>query len=268
MRGVPKAPFVLWQRKQPGGPPVRTIYIATQSLESDPRGALAGPRKTRIPHGRKSRHDLCSVAAGPVLPTRPLLRSGRLRARPLRGFTLLEVVTTVIIVGILTAAALPGFAERMRDRRTNQAAQEIALMYRTARARAMGRGAAQLVRFLTANRPQGELRLLEAVQPTAVAPALARRRSPTVSRWARAPTFPSPPARRRRSSGASRPPRPWQGRATHAWSTTSPPAPWTPTARSSSRSPSAEAPRGRRTSVSRRRGARSIARRPPGPSPR
>jgi len=51
------------------------------------------------------------------------------------------------MIGILVALGIPTIGAQMRDRRTNQAAHEVALLYREARSVAMGRGAAVLVRY-------------------------------------------------------------------------------------------------------------------------
>jgi len=53
----------------------------------------------------------------------------------------------VVIITALTALAIPSILKQMRDRRTRQAAEEIAAIYRQARLRALGRGSAVLVRY-------------------------------------------------------------------------------------------------------------------------
>lgn len=59
-------------------------------------------------------------------------------------------MVVVIIIGILATIAVPQIATRMRDRRAATTSQEIALLYRNARVRAMGRGYSVLVRYTTA----------------------------------------------------------------------------------------------------------------------
>jgi len=76
-------------------------------------------------------------------------------------------MVVVLIIGILAALALPQITARMRERRANQAAQQIALIYRNARLRAMGRGFSVLVNY---NAGTGTFRVLETL-PTGCTPS-------------------------------------------------------------------------------------------------
>lgn len=53
----------------------------------------------------------------------------------------------ILIITVFAGLSIPSIVGQMRDRRVQQAAREIALMYRQARLRAIGRGSAVLVRF-------------------------------------------------------------------------------------------------------------------------
>jgi prepilin-type N-terminal cleavage/methylation domain-containing protein len=76
-----------------------------------------------------------------VLRCGPPLRPGRSR-----GFTLIELMAVVVIITVFAALALPSMVVQMRDRRVQEAARRIGLVYRQARLRALGRGSAVLVR--------------------------------------------------------------------------------------------------------------------------
>ncbi len=53
----------------------------------------------------------------------------------------------ILIITVFAALAIPSAVVQMRDRRVQESARRIALMFRQARLRALGRGAAVLVRF-------------------------------------------------------------------------------------------------------------------------
>src|SRR5882672_4231405 len=110
------------------------------------------------------RHGACcspSLVKSTLHPKRTARGTSR---RHQAGFTLLEMMIVVVTVGVLAAMGLPSIAARMRDRRANQAAHEISLLYRRARAMAMGRGGAVLVRFDSSG--QGSVELREALNGT------------------------------------------------------------------------------------------------------
>lgn len=79
-----------------------------------------------------------------------------------RGFTLIELLAVVLIITVFAGLAIPAAVVQLRDRRIQESARQIALVYRQARLRAMGRGAAVLVRFRDEN-----FTVLEARQGTA-----------------------------------------------------------------------------------------------------
>ncbi len=71
-------------------------------------------------------------------------------------------MVVVVMIGVLVTLAIPSIATQMHDRRMNQAAHEIALLYRQARSIAMGRGAAVMVRFDAKAESRGAVEVREA----------------------------------------------------------------------------------------------------------
>jgi len=102
------------------------------------------------------------------MPPAPAIRAHaffQAHRRGARGFTLIELIVVVVIIGILAVLATPAITEQMRDRRANQASQEIANFYRGARMRALGRGSSVLVRYRkdATGAPAGSLEVWEAI---------------------------------------------------------------------------------------------------------
>jgi len=88
-----------------------------------------------------------------------------------RGFTLIELMVVVVIIAILAVIAVPLFAQRFRQQRVLQSAQTVAELYRGARARALGRGAAIVVTLTPNAAGQGTVDVLEGVQGNTAANA-------------------------------------------------------------------------------------------------
>jgi len=78
-----------------------------------------------------------------------------------RGFTLIELMVTVVIISVISALATPGILRRVDSYKTRSAAEQIASTFRLARLRAMGRGAAVVVRYQGST---GTVTVLEGVQ--------------------------------------------------------------------------------------------------------
>ncbi len=98
-----------------------------------------------------------------------MIASIRDRRAHLRGFTMIELLAVIAFIGFVVAAAAPSWVEVTRDRRVDNAALNIADVFRTARARAMGRHSATMVRWdagiaiPTPALPQGHFTVREGV---------------------------------------------------------------------------------------------------------
>jgi type IV fimbrial biogenesis protein FimT len=64
-----------------------------------------------------------------------------------RGFTLIELMVVVLIITVVAGLAAPSAVVQMKERRVQEAARQIAILYREARLQAVGTGAATLLRY-------------------------------------------------------------------------------------------------------------------------
>ena len=111
----------------------------------------------RLNHGRLTiRHENCRelLSFGSLGPTPPRIHMATLamfahrrsRLRP-RGFTLVELMIVVCIIALFAGIAAPAVVGQVRDQRTVKSVQTVMNMFREARARSLGRGAAILVGY-------------------------------------------------------------------------------------------------------------------------
>jgi prepilin-type N-terminal cleavage/methylation domain-containing protein len=83
------------------------------------------------------------------------------------GFSLIELMVVVILIGILAVIAAPSMSQARFDRHCFDDAASIAELFRSARTRAIGRGAATLVLMGPGSANRGRFELYEAQVTTA-----------------------------------------------------------------------------------------------------
>ncbi|MBI1732628.1 MAG: GspH/FimT family pseudopilin [Gammaproteobacteria bacterium] len=82
------------------------------------------------------------------------LKPGPLK-RTVRGFTLIELMITIAVVGVLLGVALPSFQETMKSQRAKSVASDLHLSYLLARSEALKRSASIDMRATGGNWTQG-----------------------------------------------------------------------------------------------------------------
>jgi len=77
-------------------------------------------------------------------------------------------MVVVVAVGVLAVLAIPSIDLQLKSNRTHRAAQEVAMLYRQARVRALGRGSAILFRYTKNEAGDGIVEVREALTPPLV----------------------------------------------------------------------------------------------------
>jgi len=95
------------------------------------------------------------------------VRSPSIRRRAQGGFSLIELMVVIVIVGILAAMAIPTMLQSRLDRNAYDDAGAIMQLFRSARTRAVARGGAVLISMTSSSGDRGTFQTWEAVSANA-----------------------------------------------------------------------------------------------------
>lgn len=99
------------------------------------------------------------IAAGRIESMRASSQGWARAGRPRAGFTIVELMVVVSIIGVMSAAVIPALGELRTDGRQSDSAHAIVHLARRTRSHAMQTGVAHLIRFRTSNDAAGSFGL-------------------------------------------------------------------------------------------------------------
>ena len=85
------------------------------------------------------------------------------------GFSLIELMVVVTLIGVTAGLAAPAMTDSLRDRKANLVARDMVRLFRNAAALSLGRGTAHMVSFMPAlDNARGRLHLYVGTTPTCI----------------------------------------------------------------------------------------------------